>query len=115
MLKPLGLSWLVRCGLCGLLAGAVTQTSEPFRQTLTSVERNLRLDNWQITSRDLSLDTPASWSIRKQTLHGGKQEGVDLIVVDNGALSLTVIPTRGMSILKVAAGDLTLGWNSPVK
>src|SRR5262249_12441487 len=48
-------------------------------------------------------------------LHGGKQEGVDLITVDNGKLTFTVIPTRGMSILEVKLGDVRLGWDSPVR
>ncbi|MCA9432648.1 MAG: aldose 1-epimerase family protein, partial [Candidatus Omnitrophica bacterium] len=48
-------------------------------------------------------------------LHGGKQEGVDVIHVDNGKLRFTMIPTRGMGIYEVVSGDLRLGWNSPVK
>lgn len=84
-----------------------------FRQTLTSVERNLHLDTWQISNRDFN--DSQQWSVQKYTLHGGKQEGVDVIVVNNGKLSFTVIPTRGMSVLKVTMGDITLGWNSPVK
>lgn len=87
--------------------------SIPFRQTLTSVERNLHLDTWQISNRDFN--DPQAWSVQKYTLHGGKQEGVDVIVINNGKLSFTVIPTRGMSVLKVTMGDITLGWNSPVK
>ncbi len=93
----------------------MSQTAEPFRQTLTSVERNLHLDNWQITQRDLRLNASSPWSVHKYTLHGGRQEGVDVIVVDNGRLRFIVIPTRGMNILKVESGEVTLGWNSPVK
>jgi hypothetical protein len=89
--------------------------AEPFRQTLTSAERGLRLDSWQISARDLDPSSPARWSVRKQTLHGGKQEGVDLITVDNGKLSFQVVPTRGMSILKVELGRVRLGWDSPVR
>ena len=51
----------------------------------------------------------------KLTLRGGKQEGVDLLVVDNGKLRITVIPTRGMGVLKVEMDDVRLGWDSPVK
>ena len=87
--------------------------TENFTQTLTSVKRNIHLDAWQITNRDFN-DLNA-WSVNKYTLHGGRQEGVDVIVVNNGKLTFTVIPTRGMSVLKVALGDVTLGWNSPVK
>jgi hypothetical protein len=90
-------------------------SSEPFRQVLTSASRNIRLDTWQITHRDLDFKTNAHWSVHKYTLRGGRQEGVDLIVVDNGRLTFTVVPTRGMSVLKVEMGDVRLGWDSPVK
>ncbi|MEK7684459.1 MAG: aldose 1-epimerase family protein [Verrucomicrobiota bacterium] len=92
-----------------------TTASEPFRQVLTSSERGLHLDHWQITHRDLVPQSTNPWSVRKYTLHGGKQEGVDVIEVDNGALRFTAIPTRGMGILKVEMGDVRLGWDSPVK
>ena len=107
--------FLLALAMLLLMPSAKSQTSAPHRQTLTSVERNVHLDAWQLTHRDLKLGTEAPWSVHKYTLHGGKQEGVDSIVVDNGQLKFTVIPTRGMSVLKVTSGDLTLGWNSPVK
>src|SRR5206468_848907 len=71
---------------------------DPVRQTLTSVARNIHLDNWEITHRDVDLKTQSQWSVRKYTLHGGKQEGVDVIVVNNGKLTFTVVPTRGMNL-----------------
>ncbi len=86
-----------------------------FQQTLTSTSRNVHLDTWQITSGDLNLNTSSAWSVRKHTLHGGKQEGVDVIVVNNGRLSFTVVPTRGMNVLKAELGNVRLGWESPVK
>lgn len=92
---------------------AMSETS--LQQTLTSVSRNIHLDNWQITHRDLDLKTAAAWSVQKYTLHGGKQEGVDVIVVNNGRLAFTVIPTRGMNVLRVESGEVRLGWDSPVK
>jgi hypothetical protein len=58
---------------------------------------------------------PKGISITQTTLHGGKQEGVELIRIDNGKLAITVIPTRGMNILSVESDDVTLGWDSPVK
>lgn len=100
------------CALAFAVNTAMAQTTT-FRQTLTSVERNVHLDNWQINNRDFN--DANQWSVHKYTLHGGKQEGVDVIVVHNGKLTFNVIPTRGMSVLKVASGDITLGWNSPVK
>lgn len=58
---------------------------------------------------------PEGISVTHTTLHGGKQEGVELVRVDNGTLAITVIPTRGMNILRVESGDVKLGWESPVK
>ena len=89
--------------------------SEPFLQTLTSVAANLQVGDWHLTSRDLRLPGAPPWSVRQRTLHGGKQEGVTVIEVDNGALRFTVIPTRGMGVLRVEMGELRLGWDSPVR
>ncbi len=93
----------------------LTSTDDSFHQTLTSVSRNIHLDNWQVSHSDFNDKFSAPWSVRKYTLHGGKQEGVDVIVVDNGRLSFAVVPTRGMNVLKVEMGDIRLGWDSPVK
>jgi galactose mutarotase-like enzyme len=68
-----------------------------------------------VSQRDLSGIKTGPWSVRTTVLHGGKQEGVELITIDNGKLSITLIPTRGMSILEVRSGDMRLGWDSPVK
>lgn len=38
-----------------------------------------------------------------------------MIELNNGRLRFVVIPTRGMSVLKVESGDVRLGWDSPVK
>ena len=89
--------------------------AEPFSHILTSAKHNIQSDEWQIDDRDISIDTQEKWSVRKTRLHGGKQEGVEIVEVDNGSLRLTVIPTRGMSIFEVIKDDLRLGWNSPVK
>ncbi|WP_158304376.1 aldose 1-epimerase family protein [Beijerinckia indica] len=79
---------------------------------LTSAKKNIHLDEWSATSPAGSAQT---WSVKKVTLHGGKQEGVDLITVDNGKLSFSIVPTRGMSALRAQMGDIRLGWDSPVK
>ena len=85
------------------------------RRVLTSVEQNIAVDDWQIGPRETSIAPGIAWSVRKQRLHGGKQEGVDLIVVDTGRMQILLVPTRGMGILRVVAGDLELGWDSPVR
>jgi hypothetical protein len=81
------------------------------KQVLTSTVQNVHTDQWTYTG--------PSYSVTKKTLHGGKQEGVDVITVDNGLISFDVIPTRGMSVgevvVKDSKGDYPLGWTSPVK
>lgn len=59
-----------------------------------------------------------SWDLQLRTLHGGTQEGVQLLSVNNGELILTIVLNRGMSILKVEdarTGEDVFGWYSPVK
>jgi hypothetical protein len=97
------------------LATAATESPPVFHQVLISAKQGIRFDSWEISQNELSLETTAAWSIKKHTLHGGKQEGVDVIEVDNGRLRFMVVPTRGMSVLRVESGDVRLGWDSPVK
>lgn len=86
-----------------------------FNTTLISSTTNTHLGNWSISHNDLKLETTAEWSIEQIQLKGGKQAGVDLIKVDNGALQFSVIPTRGMNIFDIQYEDIRLGWDSPVK
>jgi hypothetical protein len=74
-----------------------------------------RMEDWSVSSAELGIATDSPFTVSKRSLHGGKQEGVELIEVDNGNLKFSVIPTRGMSLFKVSSGDVTLGWSSPVK
>ena len=85
---------------------------DPVNKTLVSVEQNLRVKDWtyQTTTPDGQII-----SVVKSVLHGGKQEGVDIVTIDNGRLTIVVVPTRGMSILGVTMGSLRLGWDSPVR
>ncbi|QDT97984.1 aldose 1-epimerase family protein [Gimesia aquarii] len=56
-----------------------------------------------------------NWSIHKKQMHGGQSDGVDLIEIDNGALRLSLLPTRGMGVWKGSYQEIPLGWDSPVK
>jgi hypothetical protein len=85
------------------------------RHVLTSVEQNIEVGDWQIASREAGVAPEIPWSVSKRRLHGGRQEGVDLVVIDNGRMTITLVPTRGMGILHVVMGDVRLGWNSPVR
>jgi len=88
---------------------------ETFSLVLTNVEQNVYIETSQLTSRQLTPDCHVPWSVHKYVLHGGKQEGVEVIEVNNGRLSFKVLPTRGMSIQQVVMDDVRLGWDSPVK
>ncbi len=62
------------------------ETAEIYRQTLLSARDGIRLDDWAIESRAVTPGCSVPWSIRKLALHGGKQEGVDLVILNNGRL-----------------------------
>jgi len=80
---------------------------------LTDVDADVHHEQILISSKDVG--ALGEWSVRKKTLRGGKQEGVDMITIDNGAMQIVVLPTRGMGIYEVKKGDIRLGWDSPVE
>jgi len=88
------------------------QAAQPYRLVLTDVEKNIYKETAEITSSELAPKSLSSWSVRKYVLRGGRQEGVDVIEVNNGKLRFTVIPTRGMSVYQVEMDGLRLGWDS---
>jgi hypothetical protein len=50
----------------------------------------------------------------KKRLQAGWSAGVDVLEVDNGVLSLTILLTRGMGSWRGKCGTLSLQWQSPV-
>ena len=62
---------------------------------------------------DLRLAGSDHWSVSKETLAGGTAAGVDVVTIDNGGLSFSVPPTRGMGIWKANYRGLPIGWQSP--
>jgi hypothetical protein len=82
--------------------------------TLTDASNDLWVENFTLRSHDLGVEPPSPWTVTKRTLHGGRREGVDLIEIDNGALRVSIVPTRGMGLWKGSYQGLDLGWNSPV-
>ena len=97
-----------------LVGSSLRAADDAHRFVLTDSATNRHSPSFRVTSGDLGISGP-KWSVTSETLHGGKQEGVELITIDNGAMTIRVIPTRGMGILDVQAGDVRLGWDSPVK
>jgi hypothetical protein len=76
-----------------------------------------------MSSDALTPDCPVPWSVNPLDLHGGRQEGVQLILLNNGKMTITIVPTRGMGILDVAYSvedkdgkkdRRIIGWRSPV-
>lgn len=107
------------CRASGLVALVVLMVGrargeEPLRYVLTDTETGVWLEDFELQAADLP-GAGHGWSIRKQALKGGVQDGVDLITLDNGQLTIRIVPTRGMSVLDVQQGDFRLGWESPVK
>ena len=86
----------------------------PFRKLLIDAETSTHVSEWSIDSGELDLDTPHDWQVHKYVLRGGRQEGVDMVEVDNGVLSFKVIPTRGMNLWEARSDGVRFGWDSPV-
>ncbi|MFN0199694.1 MAG: aldose 1-epimerase family protein [Planctomycetaceae bacterium] len=83
---------------------------------LTDVEKNIWHDSFRIDNQSCPiLKNAPQWHLEKRTLRGGMSDGVDVIEIDNGRLSFSILPTRGMGIWKGSCDGLYIGWNSPVK
>ncbi|HEX4272843.1 MAG TPA: aldose 1-epimerase family protein [Rhizomicrobium sp.] len=102
---------LAAIAILGLSASA--SAADTHSKVLTDTSTNLATASWKITSAEWAKGGPA-WRVELKTLHGGRQEGVQVIEVDNGAMTFTIVPTRGFEVWKAQAGDLRLGWDSPV-
>src|SRR4051812_49008272 len=55
------------------------------------------------------------WKLLLRQCRGGRSDGVHVATLDNGAMSIDVLPTRGMGIWRVRRGDKILGWQAPVR
>ncbi|MCA9236820.1 MAG: aldose 1-epimerase family protein [Planctomycetales bacterium] len=109
----------MRCVLCMLLVVLSTRASAkgPLEFVLTDAEANINLPGFEKSSRDFPAMQTGPWRIEKRVLHGGKQEGSELIVVNNGALQFGVSPTRGMNVVylkHIGGEEFPVGWKSPV-
>lgn len=80
---------------------------------LTDTDQNIWIESFELDASKVSGKLPGGWKIVKRRLHGGLREGVDVIEVDNGALSFTVVPTRGMGLHKGTYHGLQIGWDAP--
>jgi len=97
------------------LAASESHQPDSFHIVLTDVTQNTYVDQIRLEGSRITPDCQVRWTISKHVLRGGRQQGVDVIVVNNGKLRFTLVPTRGMSIYELVMGDIRLGWDSPVK
>ncbi|MCO7571724.1 aldose 1-epimerase family protein [Pseudomonas chlororaphis] len=95
--------------------GALTAASHTMAWDYVLLDTDKAAENLHITSEQLGLKTAQPFSVTLRTLHGGRQEGVSIIDIDNGQMKLSLVPTRGMNVLQASVGDVRLGWDSPVK
>ena len=86
--------------------------TEPKSWVLTDTDQRLWMDELSLNAGDTG--APGA-SVRKRTLKGGLSDGVDIIEVDNGELSFSILPTRGMGIWKGSFRDVPVGWQSPAR
>lgn len=84
------------------------------RKVLIRSSENLNPERVFLDGKKITPTCPTPWSVALDTLRGGKQEGVRLVTLNNGKMKIVLIPTRGMGVLNVSMGKLTLGWKSPV-
>jgi galactose mutarotase-like enzyme len=83
---------------------------------LTDVSKGISREHFVVgPGPDLKLDGADNWRVSKRTLRGGLSEGVEILDLDNGALSLSILPTRGMGIWRGQYRGIELGWKSPVR
>ena len=94
---------------------AFTLSSHALAWDFVLLDSDKPAQNQRITSEQLGVKLDKPFSITMRTLHGGRQEGVSLIDIDNGTMKLTLVPTRGMNVLHAQVGDARMGWDSPVK
>ena len=83
----------------------------PHTHILTDVANGVWAETFELAGRSDS----ANWSIKKRTLRGGRSDGVDVVDVDNGRMSVSLLPTRGMGIWRGACDGVPIGWKSPVE
>ena len=83
-------------------------------------QTHVLIDAGQSTVRDDVMfgddgsDGRHSWKLLLRQCRGGRSDGVHVATLENGAMSIDVLPTRGMGIWRVRRGDNTLGWQAPL-
>lgn len=82
---------------------------------LTDVDNGVYAESANITPDKLGKGFGKGWQVTKCRLNGGLSDGVDVITINNGRMSFTIVPTRGMGFWHGEVDGYNIGWNSPAK
>jgi galactose mutarotase-like enzyme len=87
---------------------------------LTDVESAAFSESFSLTPSSGDSSAPKlagseNWAISKSTLRGGLSDGVNVVELQNGELSIFALPTRGMGLWKAEFRGIPIGWQSPVR
>ena len=85
-------------------------------KVLLDVEKGIENQYGVFNPSPLSLcdDHDNFWSCSFRRFCGGPADGVDILKLNNGRLTLEILPTRGMGIWRGTCGEIDLRWKSPV-
>jgi Domain of unknown function (DUF4432) len=98
-----------------ILSGATLPPSMAYKKVLTDSSQGFSVKEWRFDSAQaIDESGKGAWSVAKTCLAGGRQEGTEIVEIDNGALKFVVVPTRGVNIWRAEIQGLRLGWDSPV-
>jgi hypothetical protein len=84
------------------------------QQTHVLIDANQSIVRDDVMFGDGGSDGHRRWKLLLRQCRGGRSDGVHVVSLDNGTMSIDVLPTRGMGIWRVKRGDKTLGWQAPV-
>lgn len=96
--------------------GVAVQNATEF--TLVDTAANVAPVTLEKSSNDFGQAEDPGWWMKFETLHGGKQQGSQLAIIDNGAIQFGVSPSRGMGIAYFAvkgSEPFPVGWKSPIQ
>lgn len=85
---------------------------------LNDVEADQHLEHFCIGPADVGGGLP-DFAVQKRTLRGGLRDGVEVLDLFTGGLTVRLVPTRGLGLSKAEGfgpeGSVHLGWKSPVQ
>src|SRR3954468_15209450 len=84
------------------------------QQTHVLIDAGQSLARDDVMFGDDGSDDGRRWKLLLRQCRGGRSDGVYVATLDNGAMCIDVLPTRGMGIWRVRRGDKILGWQAPV-